>query len=195
MVIVLERPNNYKYDRLSSEDGSFRLLEILPASSRDALIECRLQTANIGRAAGTYACLSYQWGAPGRGLVIQLDGEEFRIQRNLWLFLRQLRYYGHFHLWVDAICINQNDIAERGQQVQLMNRIYPSAARVLVWLGDAADYSDAAFQFLQYINNAHASANVYNTPKVYRSLFGDEDEAHIWVALGKLCERDYWVSC
>ena len=193
MVVVLERPNNYRYDRIPPQDGSFRLLEILPASSLDDLVECRLHPAQIERAANTYAALSYQWGAPGRGLVISLDGQEFRIQRNLWLFLRQLRRYGHLFLWVDAICINQNDISERGQQVQLMNRIYPNAARVLVWLGEGADSSDPTFSFLQYVDNAHSPVDDQSISKIYRNLFGDDDEAHVWLALQKLCERDYWT--
>jgi hypothetical protein len=38
-------------------------------------------------------------------------------------------------LWVDAICINQQDIRERGCQVEMMGDVYSKAARVLVWLG------------------------------------------------------------
>jgi hypothetical protein len=41
-----------------------------------------------------------------------------------------------FRIWVDAICINQADITERGHQVQLMGQIYPSATVVLAWLGN-----------------------------------------------------------
>ncbi|RMZ87455.1 hypothetical protein DV736_g5315, partial [Chaetothyriales sp. CBS 134916] len=221
MALVLERPTNYSYTPLSREDGSFRLLEILPpaplprphsssvppttittSSSVDALIECRLHPAHIERAAGTYAALSYQWGKPGRGMVISLDGQEFRIQRNLWLFLRQLRRYGHRYLWVDAISINQNDLVERGQQVQLMNRIYPSAARVLVWLGDEADGSDPALRFLQFVHERVGSGRDGeedddrggNSPvRVFTNLFGNDDQMHVWTALQRLCERDYWT--
>jgi len=38
-------------------------------------------------------------------------------------------------LWADAICIDQQNIEERGTQVQLMGMIYWKADRVLVWLG------------------------------------------------------------
>jgi hypothetical protein len=37
-------------------------------------------------------------------------------------------------LWVDAICINQDDIAERGHQVPLMRKIYSNAMQVVIWL-------------------------------------------------------------
>ena len=192
-MLVLEQANRYRYDRLSNEDGSFRLLELLPAANIDALIECRLHAAHVERAANTFASLSYQWGAPGRGLVISLDGQEFRIQRNLWLFLRQLRRYNHLRIWVDAICINQNDLTERGSQVQLMNRIYPSASKVLVWLGEENEKSDPAFHFLQFVDGVLDEPAAEIIPGVYRSLFGDDDETHIWLALQSLCARDYWT--
>ncbi|KAL4906347.1 heterokaryon incompatibility protein-domain-containing protein [Aspergillus multicolor] len=39
------------------------------------------------------------------------------------------------HIWIDAVCINQGDIAKRNAQVAMMSRIYSQAACVLVWLG------------------------------------------------------------
>lgn len=38
-------------------------------------------------------------------------------------------------LWADAICINQNNMDERAEQVKLMEDIYPSARKVLLWFG------------------------------------------------------------
>jgi len=38
-------------------------------------------------------------------------------------------------LWVDAICINQDDIPERNDQVLLMGDIYRNATSVISWLG------------------------------------------------------------
>ena len=38
-------------------------------------------------------------------------------------------------LWIDSICINQSDLAEKSSQVNLMRRIYRKAKRVIVWLG------------------------------------------------------------
>jgi hypothetical protein len=45
------------------------------------------------------------------------------------------RSNGFFFFWIDAICINQKDSDERGQQVQFMAKIYNQAHRVIVWLG------------------------------------------------------------
>jgi hypothetical protein len=39
-------------------------------------------------------------------------------------------------LWTDAVCINQLDVDERSQQVAMMQRVFESAASVLIWLGE-----------------------------------------------------------
>jgi hypothetical protein len=51
---------------------------------------------------------------------------------------------GHLVLWVDALCINQNDDAEREWQVQLMGDIYSKAAAVFSWLGPGDESTDRA---------------------------------------------------
>ena len=52
-------------------------------------------------------------------------------------------------LWIDAICINQADIEERGYQVQLMGNIYRECKRALIWLGDSDDNAQGAFKSLE----------------------------------------------
>lgn len=52
--------------------------------------------------------------------------------------LRRLRgesLKGYVLLWIDSVCINQADLAEKSSQVNLMGQIYKKAARVIVWLG------------------------------------------------------------
>ena len=49
-------------------------------------------------------------------------------------------------IWVDAICINQNDLAERKHQVELMASTYAKARSVILWLGVKADGSDQALE-------------------------------------------------
>lgn len=43
--------------------------------------------------------------------------------------------FTNWWLWVDAICINQEDLWERSSQVRLMRLIYEGARNVLIWLG------------------------------------------------------------
>jgi hypothetical protein len=39
-------------------------------------------------------------------------------------------------LWIDAVCINQQDVTERSEQVKMMREIYERATEVIVWLGE-----------------------------------------------------------
>lgn len=69
---------------------------------------------------------------------ISIDGEVFPVRQNLWTFLKCLQECDGkpFVMWIDAICVDQNNISERNQQVQLMSDIYSNASRVCVWLGE-----------------------------------------------------------
>lgn len=58
-------------------------------------------------------------------------------------------------LWVDFICINQDDLEERKAQVQLMYQIYSRSAKVVVFLGKEADGSQCVPSILSKISDAH----------------------------------------
>lgn len=59
-----------------------------------------------------------------------------QVRRNLADTLRHLRLVDtHRVLWVDAVCINQRNMAERSRDVTRMGLIYHQARRVVAWLG------------------------------------------------------------
>ncbi|KAF1358898.1 HET-domain-containing protein, partial [Lizonia empirigonia] len=115
-----------------------RFLNILPVCEVGgvlATIHCELQKSCIDDAL-IYDAVSYVWGDPGFTQVITINGQYFRVRMNLWRVLLRLREEGYAGLlWIDAICINQEDVAERGWQVALMGRIYQNAQNVHAWLG------------------------------------------------------------
>lgn len=92
------------------------------------------------------------------------------ITRNLHDALQQFRYTTDVrYLWVDAICINQNDIRERGHQVRLMQSIYKKARNVLVWLGKDEQHAtksglqssaELAFEILHVVKDNCRSVRV-----------------------------------
>ena len=47
-------------------------------------------------------------------------------------------------LWIDAICINQDDLKEKSEQVLGMKEIFASASLVIVWLGAATPATNVA---------------------------------------------------
>jgi hypothetical protein len=70
--------------------------------------------------------------------VLKCEDKSLLINHNLNIALRYLRLKLEPRtLWVDFLCINQNDIDEKLVQILLMGQIYKSSARCLVWLGEA----------------------------------------------------------
>lgn len=63
-------------------------------------------------------------------------------------------------LWVDAVCINQEDLDERGQQVAIMHSIYTTSASVLIWLGDATKIDEEAFDFILQFTDKHIKGSL-----------------------------------
>jgi hypothetical protein len=93
-----------------------------------------------------YVALSYVWGKPEPSFPFYCDGTAFRISSNLNLALHHLIEPGQSrYLWVDQICINQNDGSEKAAQVQLMDQIYGSADKVAIWLGEAPAGMDLVY--------------------------------------------------
>jgi hypothetical protein len=88
-----------------------------------------------------YQALSYVWGSARITRSILFNGKCFPVTVNLESSLRHLReqYENGLVLWIDALCIDQENVSERTQQVQLMGKIYEKAVQVIVYLGDQLD--------------------------------------------------------
>ncbi|KAK5136505.1 hypothetical protein LTR08_002849 [Meristemomyces frigidus] len=114
-------------------------------------IKCTLTRATFDESLD-YKCLSYVWGSTNDKQTIVLDGEEHAVTVNLHAVLRRLRDAGmRSPIWIDALCINQQDDSDKQEQVAMMGEIFGSAQEVLVWLGEgperpiARSQSDVAF--------------------------------------------------
>ncbi|KAI0974172.1 heterokaryon incompatibility protein-domain-containing protein [Xylaria arbuscula] len=110
-----------------------------------------------------YEPLSYVWGDPTRTHSFTCDGKTLGLTQSLHHALKRLRKTdGNRRIWVDQICINQNDFTERGKQVRFMNRIYKCADHVLVWLGkDEEGVADVAFEHVRALAETFADQIKY----------------------------------
>ena len=136
------------YPGKALEQSEFRLVT-LAAGSFSAPLSCSLQIFPLGDSI-PYEALSYAWGSVELSENIQIDDGEIAITKELGKALRHLRRTDQPRtLWIDAICINQDDISERNSQVAVMTEVYRSAQRVVVWLGEEDESSDVALAFLK----------------------------------------------
>lgn len=127
-------------------NNSIRILVIEPASAEEDELQTRLQVVSLDDKP-TYEAISYTWGDPADSALLHCNNSQVAVPRNLQNALRKLRHASRpRHVWADSVCINQQDIPERGQQVSIMRSIYQNAERVLVWLGlDEHHHAGTAF--------------------------------------------------
>lgn len=120
--------------------GEIRTCHVRPGRWTDPIV-CSLSSCQLDDT--RYKCLSYVWGNANDAAVILLNGQHFPVTRNLFIALRRLRGNGETQaLWIDAICINQIDTAEKTLQVSRMAQIYTKTDEVLIWLGEETQLGD-----------------------------------------------------
>ncbi|PQE21340.1 heterokaryon incompatibility protein [Rutstroemia sp. NJR-2017a WRK4] len=159
-----------------------------------------------------YEALSYTWG--GNDVCelahVQVEGSQGRgetfatlgLRLNLASALRCLRYINEIRiLWIDAICINQEDIEERNEQVKRMTNIYTLAHRVIAWLGTESTNSKHALATLHYIGRQLKTttkggriiaAPDATEPNMWRNDHMPSLDQQTWQALGDFVERAWF---
>ncbi|KAK4195883.1 hypothetical protein QBC40DRAFT_268909 [Triangularia verruculosa] len=151
------------YHGLPLPVGSIRLLRLLPCSDEDPRIECTLFPHHLLDSETThpFEAVSYVWGSQDNLQCIRVNGLECKVRENLYALLLRLRdRFIERVIWVDAICINQEDTTEKGYQVQSMAKIYAKASRVLVWLGAATANSKQALDYIRGEGRQRAATEV-----------------------------------
>ena len=127
--------SSFKYTSL--KNGEIRIVELHPGRGADRIQGSLKVVSAESQTPERYSALSYTWGSESQlRSTIVLDGQQFEVRQNLFEALQQLRYQNRSrHLWVDAICINQEDNEDKKMQIPLMSLIYSKAETVEIWLG------------------------------------------------------------
>jgi hypothetical protein len=206
-----------EYEPLAT-DFSFRLLRLnnCPPGSNPQDLPCTIANYNLEEAPQVlpFRALSYTWGPPFSEIReespynllarIECNGRPISITRNLYDALRAFRDSGMEDcIWVDAICINQQDPEERAQQVCNMNHIYERAAEVIVWLGTPRpgleDLHWATTDFLRALKSAqpHNGVSVFDSdlrdPSI-QSRFGIPDAFQRLCRAAIFCTNTQWFE-
>lgn len=187
-------PSLYMYEDCPVKAGDIRVLTVRQGVYGDTIVGTLtsrpLQTHSSSHVETLpYEALSYHWGAGEYSCKIKIhapDGDpaEFRIKPNLYAALNHLRFPDRSRrLWIDAICINQDDDDEKNAQVSLMADVYSKAQSVCVWLGEASPDSNLALNFISRIVNLDD----------FDRLVADRRTPQEWAALVSLMTRP-WFS-
>lgn len=145
------------YTTLDISKREIRLLRVLPsndsaeADNANPPICCELSVHRLNYSSTTpYTALSYSWGPElTTPKMLTVNGEAIPARKNLLSALHAFRRRGDVgYVWVDAVCINQDDHEEKKTQIPLMGDIYGLAVQTIIWLGATEGDSDVAMDTL-----------------------------------------------
>jgi hypothetical protein len=139
-----------------------------------------------------FIAASYEWGNPDDVAPFMIDGEAVELRRNLINFLHAIpRLRDKQDLpalfWIDSMCINQDDVEEKTNQIQLLKNIYSSATCVLSWLGSVGAGSNLAMKYLCGVDvEAERSVNALLNRRYWTRL---------WMVQEVVLGRQWYVAC
>ncbi|KAL8834197.1 MAG: hypothetical protein Q9176_007625 [Flavoplaca citrina] len=205
----------YKYSALPSPH-SIRLVQLKPGVTNIwSDITLSLRTTSLNEAV-EYDVLSYTWGDPltpfsrkdgsnwgmdaVRRYPINIDGYLLEVTASLIDALHALADTGtrksamkSQYIWIDSICINQEDPLERAAQISIMGSIYEAAQNVVIWLGDKDEFTDEALAAMK----ARSVIPIQRHPEVGTILrrlgFQTNITPYMWLGLVAFLNRP-WFS-
>ncbi|GIZ48350.1 hypothetical protein CKM354_001141500 [Cercospora kikuchii] len=136
-----DKDARYNYKSLCSDCQEFRLLDVQPAEPSETLVKCTLRHANLkDEPVPRYETISYVWGDSQKLGTLVINGKAYIYAASSVEALRRTRYSNAIRtVWIDAVCIDQNNIDERAQQVALMGGLYGHSVGNLVYFGQCED--------------------------------------------------------
>jgi hypothetical protein len=166
---------------------------------------------------GQYVALSYVWGdttttAPPRREII-VNGQPALVTENLHAALTHMLgpvegllagLLAECELWVDALCINQQDPAEKFAQVANMRAVFAGARWVVAWLGPAADGSDELLRAMHgtpsvvTLTGGGSQVEVEEpafSPAALQAFLGREWWRRMWTLQEFMVPRMVWFLC
>lgn len=223
-TIQFDGTDMYQYTPL--DDSEVRLLRISPGLSEDPMF-CALKVLPIGTmkaSALEFQALSYAWThdhlydlvflidaspsdlthnleEPVRNTDSQQPPRPFMVHRNLFSALRRIRHkHDSIWLWVDALCIDQSNDAEKSHQIPKMPDIYANAWNVIVWLGEelgrrsrAQECTAAALRLIPKLLNLKVLDSMLQSEET------DNDLLESWVSFMDILYLPWfsrrWVRC
>jgi hypothetical protein len=166
--------SRYHYAPLNENAKEIRLLTLLPGEFHSE-IEIRLhKTILAAENIPEFEALSYTWGSTENPVNIKVGSSgNILVTQNLAIALPHLRYVNVPRvLWIDAICVNQQNLQERSEQVQRMSDVYRLAQKAIVWLGP--EENDSAYG-MEVLNSLGSKINVDWVKRVITKPAGSKE--------------------
>lgn len=173
--------SRFSYQPIKHKD-EIRVI-VLHSGAPESSISCTLKHVRLGDRP-RYEALSYTWGSSEKERSISIDGNQILITKSLYIALENLRHHGpslrRFRrdriIWADALCINQDDDAEKSVQVAMMGKIYSMAFSVRIWIGeDPSAEAKGAFNAIRKADRFLRKHAANYRPKLRKEQVGYRD--------------------
>ncbi len=186
-------PQQFKYTPFENA-RSIRILTLHPSTDSRAPLRGDLAVQSLDDfhhgdgSAPPYEAISYVWGDSRRTASLLCNSSALNITQSIHDALVRIRLPdAPRRLWADQVCINQEDVAERSRQVDLMNLVYKNATQVLVWLGP--DDEEVAEEAVRMISHLHGVFTDEETHAIFRKAHTEDlskQDPTPWRPLAKL---------
>jgi hypothetical protein len=182
-----------RYKRLDYTIQEIRILKLVEGGD-SSIIRCTLEHTSLVDP-GEYTALSYCWGDSTITKDIVVNDCTVPVTTNLYSALKKLRSRGYTRLWVDALCIDQENLEERSLQVRSMRQIYNIARRVVSWIGE----EDESLLEVARLLKERTTSGIPRPEEDNRSIM-DIANSHsrrnkimnAWSKIDKFWDRPYW---
>lgn len=190
-----DQAEQYAYIPLDARTKEIRLLRLLPEvdSTLKSNVRCEIIHASLDDSP-LYEALSYVWGNPDVTVAISLNGRDFQVTEDLHTALLHLRQPDEVRVvWIDALCIDQNNISERTSQVAQMGSVYRQASKVVLFLGpEEEDLNGALHFFREFAANPNLHYQTSLSPHfTYKNMTFDQRDLRVQIT--RFLSLPWWL--
>ncbi|CAG9983724.1 unnamed protein product, partial [Clonostachys byssicola] len=193
----MEATQTYKYTALRGP-RIIRVLRLSGGSTDNTFAE--LIETNLDHCCA-YEAISYVWGSADKSHTLNIRGGSLiKITESLYHALKDIRYSairdGPRYLWADGVCINQEDVDERSQQVGLMAEIYGSALKVITYVGQDTLDVRKGIELAKLLIAAQGESTAINSnAKPLRDFLGRTWYTRMWIIQESVLNKNGIIVC
>jgi Heterokaryon incompatibility protein (HET) len=130
----------FKHEALGQEADAIRILRVERAHPGRKYVSWLLESVSLSSIQHTFIAVSHVWGNDDRTFKILVNGQSYFVTPQLWQFLLlAAERVSDKPLWIDAICIDQGNVAEKETQLPLMGLIFSKTQKLIAWLHSPID--------------------------------------------------------
>ena len=194
---------DYVYEKFEAGNQEIRLITLEPPLNEQDAVHYRIFHTKLQNAGDSMA-LSHVWSDPKHTAWVWVNGGRLKVTINLLIALGKLRALlspyknaGYVNrIWVDALCINQQDLDERASQVCLMGQVYSNANFTVGWIGASTKNTERTLRFIGDL--AAMSKEDIDGPTAKTSRWIAQHTSPVfrdcqWMAVAELFNREWFT--